>query len=271
MREEGNKIKQPRKGIAADTHGSMIARECNAVLGIVHIRRILQIPILTAQRDGDQPVVGTRCSIECAGIPLILSAERTGRISRRLHFLGRRNGQRILLRLGEVDGNIHLAIRRWRFPFAIAGNAVGTDVIGGTAEGIVVVGRRLGRDVHQARKTGNHLARPRGQKPHQLGVKEIPMGHGVSFDQPCFHRIITQPAEDFGKRRDLPGLCRRRVLLEPQGKEQTVDAVCLICRRDQPLTQGIIDQLSNAQIDHGVFSPQSVSFAKLYVVNLYIV
>ena len=94
-----HKIKQLVERALVNLHRHMLAAEHNAVLIVVHIRRILQKPIRMVHRDRDCAVVLSCRVVHAARITDILLAQHTGRITGSLHFLCRSNGLRIFFRL----------------------------------------------------------------------------------------------------------------------------------------------------------------------------
>ena len=94
-----HKIKQLAERALVNLHRHMLAAEHNAVLIVVHIRRILQKPIRMVHRDRDCAVVLSCRVVHAARITDILLAQHTGRITGSLHFLCRSNGLRIFFRL----------------------------------------------------------------------------------------------------------------------------------------------------------------------------
>ena len=77
MRKLTDKIKQLTKGIMFDLHGNMLPAEHNAVLIVVHIRRILKSPLIPLYGHRNDPVILSCGMIDPAGIAFIFPAQKT--------------------------------------------------------------------------------------------------------------------------------------------------------------------------------------------------
>ena len=185
------KIKQLLERAAIDFHRRVPAIKHDTVLVIVAIGRILQEPGAAAHFQGNDPVVLPCRVIDPSGVALVLLAQLALGVSALLHLQGSRNGLGVLLRLGQIDGHIHIAVRGGSDPLSVFGQSVRTNVIGGLAKGIVIICGCLGALCVQIPKSADHRRGSRGQQTHQLGVKQIPVHHRV-LAQPICASIVQQ-------------------------------------------------------------------------------
>ena len=129
MREEFDKVKQFRKCIPVDLHRNVLAVKYDTVLVVVNIRGILEAPFLALDRDRDDPVVFS-CGMVCpSGISLVFHTELTFWIGGGFCFPGSSDSLRILLRLGEVDGDIESAVLSLDSPLSVFLDPVTADII----------------------------------------------------------------------------------------------------------------------------------------------
>ena len=89
------------------------------VLIIINIRRILKEPLTVVDRHRNNAVVAACRMIQPPCIALIFPAEQTLWIGCLLRELCRRDRLRILLRLGQINRDVQIAILRRSQPFAI--------------------------------------------------------------------------------------------------------------------------------------------------------
>ena len=129
MGEQLDEVKQLRKGVPVDLHGRMFAVKHDAVFIVVDIGRVLESPFPSLDSDGDDPVVLPGRVIGTSCVSLILHAELTFRVGRGLCRAGRGNRLGVLLRLGEIDGNVQSAVLGIHGPFPVLFDAVAPDII----------------------------------------------------------------------------------------------------------------------------------------------
>ena len=245
--ELAHKVQQLAKAGPVDFHGCVNLVETDAVLVIVHIGRVLQKPGRAVDGNGDNPVVLPGGVVHPAGIPLVLRAQQTPGIGGGGQIPGRRNGLGVLLRLGQVDGDVQFAILGGSLPLHIFGNPVPADIVGILAEGIVPIGGLLRSLPVQGLEFLNHLGGPGGKRPHQLGIQQIPIGDGVLGQHPPLRRVVQQGIQYL---RQLPLLCGGERLghgaaVQLQGLQQNIDPPNRLRRLEQRLIQGIGHQLGN--------------------------
>ena len=104
------KIKQLAEGVMLNLHGNVLTVKHDAVLIVIHIRGILETPIAAVDGHRNDPVILSRRMIDAPRITLVLPAQKTFRIPALLCILSRRDRLGILLGLGEVNGDIQIAV-----------------------------------------------------------------------------------------------------------------------------------------------------------------
>jgi len=82
----------------------------DAVLVVVDIGAVLEEPVLLMDGDGDDPVVLPGGVVEPSGVALVLSAQQALRIAALGGGLRRGDGLGVLLRLGEIDGDVQFPV-----------------------------------------------------------------------------------------------------------------------------------------------------------------
>ena len=125
-------------------HGDMFGIENDAVLVVIHIGRILHIPLLTCKSGGDKAQSLTSRSARVALVALVLRAKQTLGVSALRQELCRRDSLGVLLGLGEIYGDVNLTVFALVFPLKVLGNTVGAYVITCAAEIVEIICRELG-------------------------------------------------------------------------------------------------------------------------------
>ena len=138
--KQGYEVQQLFKGGAVDFHGHVLAVEDDAVLVIVDIGGVLQIPLGPGDGDGDDAVVGPGGVVHAAGVALVFPAQLAFGVAGLGGVLGGGDGLGVLFGLAQVDGDVHLAVFAVVFPAHVLGDAVASDVIGVAAQPVVPVG-----------------------------------------------------------------------------------------------------------------------------------
>ena len=177
MGELPHKVQQLSKTGPVDLHGSVDAVQADAVLIVVDIGGVLHEPGRAVDGDGNDAVVLPGGVVHPAGIALILGTQGAPGVVGGRQVPGGGNGLGVLLRLGQVDGDVQLPILCGDLPLHIPGDAVPADIVGILAEFIVPVRRPLGILPVQGLEGLNDLSGPGGEASHQLGVKQIPVDH----------------------------------------------------------------------------------------------
>ena len=177
MRELLHELEEPLERHAADLHGDVLLGQHNAVLVVVDVRAVLRVPRLTREREGDEADGLARGVVEPAGVAQVLGAELAARVGLggpRLLLLQRGGyGLGVLLGLGEVDRDVQVAVARGGDPLAVAGDAVGADVVAVLGQAVEVVRGGLGRVLVALPERADDLARARGDAAHEASVQQI--------------------------------------------------------------------------------------------------
>ena len=208
VRELLHKAKQLGKAAAVDLHRRMLARQGDTMLVIVHVGGVLQIPIRARHLKGDLAQVAARRVAQIACVALILVAEQALRITALRQELGGGDRFGVLFGLGEVDGDVDLAVFALRRPFHILGDAVGAYVVGRQTKVIKIVGRGGRILLIQLTKATDDLARAGGECRHYGGIEEVAIGNAVLLDKPYLGGVVIDIRKDLFKRGRLGRLFR---------------------------------------------------------------
>ena len=248
MREQLRKVQQPAERRRADAHGRMLGVEDDAVLVVIDVGGILQIPAAAVQLKGDDAVVLPGGMVHAARVALVFRAQGAFGIAGLRRELGRGDGARVLLGLGEVDGDVQLAVFAGVGPLFILRDAVAADVVGVLAEAVEPVGRLLRGDLVERMEAGADLVRPGRQHPHELRVEQI-AGDLIIRADAAGDGIAGQHLQNIGQR----GLCRGGFVegIELQRLEQRVARKDQILRLEEPRALGIAAEGGNIRIKHG--------------------
>ena len=237
--EEINEIKSLLHESAVDLHGHVIAGKSDAVLVIVRVGRILEIPASARKLHGDLAQVLTG-GLGCAArISHVLVAKIAKRIAGLLLLLERGNGLGVLFGLGEIDGDINVAVNRGGDPLqilydAVAANVVAVnaktvEIIGGSFGGLLVIGKELFVDNGGQ---GSHYA-------HKLGVKKIAEGNGILNDT-LIGGVIKQILQYDLKLKLLCGLCGLGVGMKTEAVKNAVDNENAIVGVNHPALYAVV-------------------------------
>ena len=110
MRELLYKIKQLAEGRMLNPHRYMLRIKYDAMLIVIYIRRILESPLAAIDGHRNDAVVLAGGMIHTACITFIFTAQQAFRITGLFCQLRCSNSLGILLRLGQVDGNVQIAV-----------------------------------------------------------------------------------------------------------------------------------------------------------------
>ena len=274
VRELRHKVEQLLKRAAVDVHGLVLFVEHDAVLVVVQVGGILEVPRLAAQVQVHKAVVLARREGRAAPrVAGVLHAQHAGRIAGGLLQPRRRDVARVLLGLGQVDGDVQLAHHRGRLVLDVARDVVHADVVDVAAQLVEPVGgvfRALG--VAAVVEFAAHLGGPGGDAAHQPGGKRVALALRVGAHA-APHRVLGQRRK-VGRRggRQLDrlrligtvGLLRR---IQPQHVQQQVAAEGQILPLDQMIAQRKGQQPLQRMICHchdllGVFCPLTPIIAR---------
>ena len=185
------KVKQLCKGGTFNLHGHMLAVKHDAVLIIIYIGRILEIPAAVIDRNRNDPVILSGRMIQPSCISLVFTAQQTFGVRGLLRQLSCGNGLGIFLRLGQVDCNIQIAVLRFHHPFAVLHYAVTADIVCILAEFVVEIRSFYRILLIKLVEFADHIAGTIHQRTHQLCIKQVPVSHAVLFHQAGLIGIIT--------------------------------------------------------------------------------
>ena len=175
MREQVHKVEQAGQALAVDVHRTMLGAHGNAVLVKVRVRAVLEAPALAVELDGDNAQIlagGVSAAVGCggaSGVALVFDAQLTGGIllARVFGGTGCGNIARVLLGLGQVDGDLKIAPVGGGAPFDVARDGGTAHVAGVAAQAVEPVGRGAGLvDAHTAVEFLVYNRRPRHQHAH---------------------------------------------------------------------------------------------------------
>ena len=195
----------PERG-SVDLHGGVLPVEDDAVLVVVDVGAVLEEPVLLVDGHRYDPQILPCGVVYPPRVPLVLPAEQTLGIPPLGCRLRCGDGLGVLLRLGEVNGDVQLPVPGGDLPLHVPRDAVPPYVVRVLAEVIKPVRRRPRVLLIPVAERPDDLSGPRRQTPHQLRVKEIAAGH-VVVDQPPRRRIVQQLPQDV-LQRPLPRLLR---------------------------------------------------------------
>ena len=196
VRQRGDEIKLTRKSFAADLHRHVILRKRDAVLVVVNVGRILQIPLVAAKGEGDLAQILSRGRVCVTRVADVLGAKQTFRITRLRRKLRRRDGLRVFFGFGKVDRNVDLAVFRIDRPTAVLCDSVGAYVVRVDRKAVEIVARRLRIVLVKLEEFRSDLARTGHQDSHQLGVKEIVRGNSF-INYIISRRIFANSVKNF--------------------------------------------------------------------------
>ena len=253
--EQAHEVQQLAEGGTLDLHGGVLAVEHDAVLVVVDIGAVLQIPCAAVDGQRDDAVVFAGGMVHPACIALVLHAELALGVGALGGQLGGGNGLGILFGLREVDGDIQIAVGGLGDPLHVPLDAVAADVIGILAEFIEPVGGGLGAlFLVPLLKVGADNGGARGQHTHQLGVKQV-AGGGIVLAHAPGHGIVHQRFQDaleVGVADISLGLGKA---VQLHGHQQLIADVDLVIGQDEPGVQPIVDELLNGSRDHSTAPP----------------
>ena len=150
--EEGHEVQQLAEGGTLDLHGGVLAVEDDAVLVVVDVGAVLEIPRAVVDGQRDDAVVLAGGMVQPAGIALVLHAELALGVGALGGELCRRDGLGVLFGLREVDGDVKVAVRGLGDPLEVPLDAVAADVVGVLTELVEPVGGGL--DVYKRQRRG---------------------------------------------------------------------------------------------------------------------
>ena len=196
MGELPHKVKELAEGAAVDLHRNVLFIEHDAVLIVVNIRRILQAPLFSVDHNRNHAVVLARRMVHAAGVAFIFIAEQALGIGCLLRIFRGGNRFRVLLRLRQVDRDVHVAVFGLRQPAHILRDPVPADIVGVLAELVVPVCRLPGILRIEGPELADDIGRTVCQRSHDLRVKQIPVGNGILLQAADGYAVIAEFIEN---------------------------------------------------------------------------
>ncbi len=192
MRELLHEVEQAIKCAAGNAHRHMLAVQHDAVLRVIRIRRILQIPRLPSERQRHHAVILPRREVTATAVAGIFHAQHTlriadaGRILQLCDFLG------VFFRLGEIDGDFQPSRRRIGKITNVLRNRINLDVIARATHLVEILRRLLRMPLRNALlEVRAYFLWRRRQQTHQARTEEVARIRHV-LDEALFDRQIAQ-------------------------------------------------------------------------------
>ena len=221
-----DEVQQLAEGGLIDLHGGVMPIQNDAVLVVVDIGAVLEEPVLLIDGDGDDPVVLPGGVVEPSRVALVLPAELALGVAGLGRGLRRGNGLGVLLRLGQVDGDVHIPVGCGGLPLYIPGDAVAPDVVRVLTKAVKPVCGRLRVGLIPSPEFTDDLSGAGRQYAHQLGIEQVAAGDVVLYDAPR-RRVVQQFLQDI-LQGPLPHRLRRLPRFQPQGLKQTICRPCAV-------------------------------------------
>ena len=155
--------------------GRVLRVEHDAVLAVVQIRRVLQIPRAVVQRQRNHAVVLARGEADAARVAGVFHAQHALGIARLPGAALGGDVPGILLRLGQIDGDLQPAAGRVLKKADVLRHAIHADVVDAAAQRVEILGGRSGAPgAIELLKARAHLGGRGRERAHQLGGEQIP-------------------------------------------------------------------------------------------------
>ena len=260
VRELLRKIQQPPERRAGDAHGRVRRVQDDAVLVVIDIRRVLQVPVAAVQLQRDDAVVLPGRVVHAARVALVFRAQGAFGVAGLRRVFGSSDGARVLFGLGQVDGDVKRSVFAGIRPLLILRDAVAADIVGILAEAVEPVGRFARGDFIERAEAGADLMRSGRENAHELRVEQIARGLIVRAHA-ARNGVVRQSLQKLGKRR----LRRRGSLVKGIKRkrfQQRVAAADHIVRLDQPRAHGVLAERGKIGIEHG-----STSFLVCFIIH----
>ena len=237
VRELIHEIKKPNKAFARYAHRHMIAVEYDAMLIVIGVGGILEIPALAVQTHRHDAVVLARGKIHSPRVAGIFNAQHAFGIAGLLCIFLRRDIARILFRLGQVDRDFQFAHARIVEEAHVLCDSIHADVIHVSAHAVEILRRGGGAQITvELVKAFAHHLRVRRERAHQLRGEKIAPLRAVR-KQAALYRVIADRIQYGGRGftfgRAICAFALRRVHMADF--QQTVHRIGAILARDQML------------------------------------
>jgi hypothetical protein len=191
-----NEVKQTLERALLYLHRRVLLGKHDTMLVVVNVGRVLHIPLLACMSGGDEAQSLARRSARVTLVALVLRAKQTLGVSALRKELCRSDSLGVLLGLGEIYGDIKLAVLALVLPLEVLCNTVGADVVACAAKSVEIVGRELGGNCVIRREGANDLARTGSENSHQLGVEQIAVDHAVVLKKSLLCRVVAKSGKD---------------------------------------------------------------------------
>ena len=259
MRKQLNEIEQLDKSRPLNLHGNMFKVKDNAMFIVIYIRRILESPVGAVDLQRNDPVILSCRMIDSSCISDIFLAEQALGISALFCKLRRRDGFRILFRLGEIDGNINVSIRTGHAPPHILFDPVTADVVGILTQLVEIIRCFHRAFLIQLPEFRRHLRRSRHQAVHQLRVEQIPVNNAVMLHQPLFGCIIKKLIQRLLQIRMLRHLLLFLIIIQFQDLQNPVDRVDPVFFLQKSLLHPILYKFCDTFFYHNFLLPDALA------------
>ena len=179
VRELADEIEDLSQGLLVHLHGLVLLMQHDAMLVEIGIGAVLQVELLPCQLDGHDAVGLAGREVDTPSVADVLLAEHAGGVAALGLQALQGNGLGVLLRLGQVDGDLQLAVGGGGVPLDVLGDLGGADIVRYHAEIIEPIGGSLGALFHvQLVELFADLALSGHQGAHQAGLEvDTVLGH----------------------------------------------------------------------------------------------
>ena len=247
--EEGHKVQQLAERGPLDLHGGVVVVEDDAVLIVIDIRAVLQIPRTVVDGQRDDAVILAGGVVHPARVALVLHAELALGVGALGGQLGCCNGLGVFFGLGEINGDIQIAVGGLGHPLEVPLDAVAADVVRILAELVEPVGGGLRALIFvPLLKVGADDAGPGGEHTHEFGVKQV-AGRGVVRADTAGDGVVQQCFQDGFQVGVAHFALRRGEAVQLHGHEQLVADVNFIVRQNKAGVQAVVDELLDGSRD----------------------
>ena len=197
MRELADEIKYLGQGLLVHLHGLMLLVQHDAMLVEIGVGTVLQVELLPCQLNGHDAVGLAGREVDAPGIADILLAEHAGGVAALGLQALQGDGLGVLLGLGQIDGDLQLAVGGGSVPLDVLGDLGSADIVRYHAEIIEPVGSSLGALFHvQLMELFANFALAGHQSPHQAGLEvDAVLGHSTVkqfLAGSQFHHFVQQ-------------------------------------------------------------------------------
>ena len=235
-------------------HRLVLCREGDAMLVIVNVWRILKVPIRARHIEGNLTEVGSRCFRNRAGVAFVIVAKNALWVARLRHLLCGGDGLGVLLGLGEIDGDVDVAVLGVSRPLEILCNSVASYIVGVAGELVEVVGCRLGRGLIELLELGNNAGGAVNEHAHDLGVEEVAIDHRVTLDESCLYRVVEKIVEYLTKRSSLLSVIGS-IIVKGEKMQNSARNVGAVEGVDKSAVDGAINKLGYGSVNvHRILS-----------------